>query len=252
MDQTLGVKIPSLVFNGILMVHSIILWGTGAFYLILGVLLYHILGNLYIGKEGLENSTAFLYMCITFGIILIAASFITNFIVIHPSLHRFCFLCVIYLVVIAFITIHYAIGKYSTPFLREAMKKGFVHVMKNFNAEHVINNHLNALQQNMECCGSYNFTSWFDTAWAGGVARVPPSCCKNLAQCHNLQPLIVNDIFTKGCFRPIDAVTLVLQVALLSIFLGTIVTQIAATLCGVIMAIRHKKMHEITSVIPLF
>lgn len=58
-------------------------------------------------------------------------------------------LCLVYLGVILFIVVHYANGKYAAPFLKEAMKEGIEHVMDNFNAEHTLNNHLNAFQANV-------------------------------------------------------------------------------------------------------
>lgn len=52
----------------------------------------------------------------------------------------------------------------------------------------------------LKCCGAKNYKDWFETTWAGGRLEVPASCCIDLKQCHNLEPVMVDDIYKEVIF----------------------------------------------------
>ncbi|XP_074493825.1 tetraspanin 36 [Sebastes fasciatus] len=55
------------------------------------------------------------------------------------------------------------------------------------------------LQNQLQCCGVMNYTSWSNTSWyKSHNDTVPPSCCKNSTQCTGRpdQPNLLN---TQGC-----------------------------------------------------
>ncbi|RVE68104.1 hypothetical protein OJAV_G00088420 [Oryzias javanicus] len=62
------------------------------------------------------------------------------------------------------------------------------------------------LQQQLECCGVLNYTSWMNTAWFASHNRsVPTSCCRsNVTQCTGSLDQL-NLIYTEGCEVKLDA-----------------------------------------------
>lgn len=56
---------------------------------------------------------------------------------------------------------------------------------------------IDVLQSSIKCCGSQNFTEWFNTSWAKGQNKVPKSCCikKNSCINENLNVSNATDIY---------------------------------------------------------
>lgn len=61
---------------------------------------------------------------------------------------------------------------------------------------------IDILQSNIKCCGSQNYTDWFQTPWAKNSSRVPESCCVAKMNCTNLHidERNVTGIYQVGCF----------------------------------------------------
>lgn len=66
---------------------------------------------------------------------------------------------------------------------------------------------IDLMQTHLECCGSHNYTDWFDSVWAGHQNNVPLSCCINQApgQCvHEHLSDNLTSIYTKGCYQKVS------------------------------------------------
>lgn len=59
---------------------------------------------------------------------------------------------------------------------------------------------IDMIQKHFECCGSTNYTDWFQTMWGKQLRRVPESCCKNPNCTHtNLPDTNATTIYEEGC-----------------------------------------------------
>ncbi|CAF0913266.1 unnamed protein product [Brachionus calyciflorus] len=64
------------------------------------------------------------------------------------------------------------------------------------------------LQMSIKCCGSENYTDWFNTQWANQEKRVPKSCCIKKQACVNegLETSAnATDIYQKGCYAKVES-----------------------------------------------
>lgn len=61
---------------------------------------------------------------------------------------------------------------------------------------------LDLLQANIKCCGSHNYTDWFQARWANNSMRVPESCCMSKVNCTNTDIDVKNvtGIYQIGCY----------------------------------------------------
>lgn len=64
----------------------------------------------------------------------------------------------------------------------------------------VLNINLSHIHFQLKCCGAKNYKDWFETTWASGRMEVPASCCIDVMQCHNLEPVMVDDIYLEVTF----------------------------------------------------
>jgi len=64
-------------------------------------------------------------------------------------------------------------------------------------------NAIDLIQRKMKCCGSNNYTDWFEVEWSKNMHRVPVSCCLDAKNCTSMSdrvPAEPTDIYTQGCF----------------------------------------------------
>ncbi|XP_002736204.1 tetraspanin-3-like [Saccoglossus kowalevskii] len=57
------------------------------------------------------------------------------------------------------------------------------------------------MQEELKCCGVYNYTDWKDTDYFKKTKTVPTSCCKNTTDCTgSLAPTETDKLYQDGCF----------------------------------------------------
>jgi len=82
--------------------------------------------------------------------------------------------------------------------VENSLKVGIAKSMENYaNDKAAMDN----LQSNFKCCGSSNYSDWFNTMWFNSTRSVPVSCCLNRTQCRNTEPIVASDLFEIGCFQ---------------------------------------------------
>lgn len=61
---------------------------------------------------------------------------------------------------------------------------------------------IDILQSKIKCCGSVNYTDWFQTNWANNTHQVPISCCKPAMNCTGeiIDQKNVTNIYQVGCY----------------------------------------------------
>jgi len=78
-------------------------------------------------------------------------------------------------------------------------KAGVVRLMNTYPNETAS---IDILQANIKCCGSENYTEWFEPKWANNTKKVPESCCMVKLNCthENLEDNSnAADIYQIGC-----------------------------------------------------
>ncbi|GIY65993.1 uncharacterized protein CDAR_454101 [Caerostris darwini] len=171
--------------------------GQGALFLFYGVLVHHLLKNFFLDDFGLKAAGTITYLSMGVGTFLVLVSFVTNFVIMFPSTRNYGLLAIVFGCTLLFTIMFCIIGFFYTPNVNGALRVGFRQIMKNYNARSQINIYINGIHTQLKCCGSDDYTSWFQTTWAAGQIQVPESCCKRLKQCHNLEPLVISDIYEK-------------------------------------------------------
>lgn len=78
------------------------------------------------------------------------------------------------------------------------LKTGIERSIANYTAD---SESIDLLQSTIHCCGSLDYTDWFATQWADSKKSVPKSCCIDSANCANIDPMNVTQIYTKGCYK---------------------------------------------------
>lgn len=88
---------------------------------------------------------------------------------------------------------------------KSTLKEGIERSMNNYKNE---TKPIDVLQTSIKCCGSENYTDWFNTPWAEGQKKVPTSCCVKTNECkqEDLNPLNVTFINQQGCFAKVDKI----------------------------------------------
>ncbi|XP_068732808.1 CD63 antigen-like [Montipora capricornis] len=107
------------------------------------------------------------------------------------------------------------------------------------------------LQKELKCCGSRNYTDWFDKDWSTGVSSnnsVPQSCCvKQETNCNVNVTSHPHTIFQKGCYE--TAVTLFEDELLVigGVALGIALFQLlgVALSCCLASSLQHSSKYEL-------
>ncbi|GFR27523.1 uncharacterized protein TNCT_584961 [Trichonephila clavata] len=202
-------------------------------------------------KFGLNTAGNIAYLSLAVGITLLLVSFSINFVIMYPSMMNYGLLAAVFGCTLVFVVIFCIIGFYYTPHLNGAMRVGFSKIMQNYNARSEKNIYLDGIQEQIKCCGTDNYMSWFQTSWADGKRIVPASCCKNLKFCHNLEPLIVTDIYEKGCFKVFDNYSAIVDGSYIGTIIGSLAIQFLAIASAIKMALRYRTIRLLDSVLPM-
>jgi len=83
--------------------------------------------------------------------------------------------------------------------IESTFKTGVDKLIQSYPAE---SESIDILQANIRCCGSTNYTDWFETKWANSTNRVPKSCCMSKTNCtfEDIDTKNVTGIYQTGCF----------------------------------------------------
>ncbi|XP_048360346.1 tetraspanin-3-like [Sphaerodactylus townsendi] len=66
------------------------------------------------------------------------------------------------------------------------------------------NEAVDAIQQQLECCGIYNYTDWFVLALPSQLQRGPKSCCKEVASDCTDNASLPETLFEEGCLSKLE------------------------------------------------
>jgi len=97
------------------------------------------------------------------------------------------------------VSLAFAISRSS---LEKELKVGIEEAMFNYDKDVSSRESMNALQLNIQCCGTTRFVDWFNTTFANGVQTVPDSCCK-VSGCkrNNMEAADTTGINEEGCYK---------------------------------------------------
>lgn len=87
-----------------------------------------------------------------------------------------------------------------------------------------------AIQKDMECCGSRNNTDWLRNEYLNQTSSTPDSCCKTVVPAcgdHQANPIPADKVYTKGCSGKVSD----------SVFSNVVAVGGAAVAIGILMLI---------------
>lgn len=82
--------------------------------------------------------------------------------------------------------------------VEESLRVGISKSMENYVKDKVA---MDRLQSTLKCCGSSNYSDWFNTPFYNQTQSVPLSCCINATSCHNTEPIDALNLFDRGCWQ---------------------------------------------------
>ncbi|XP_076343995.1 tetraspanin-7-like isoform X2 [Tachypleus tridentatus] len=177
-----------------LMVFNFIFWLTGIGILVIGVWMKVSLYQFLQLSDEYNNSAP--YVFIGTGAAIIVVGFLACCCTVKgkPSL-LYLFSC--FLALVFMLELGAAISGYI---FRGKLHAGFKYGLKDAlnkykGSDNLHDKDLDRLQSTLHCCGVFNYTDWFHTAWSEKAEAVPPSCCKTLKNCNNTPLTNVTHIF---------------------------------------------------------
>ncbi|KAM3940540.1 tetraspanin-36-like [Leptodactylus fuscus] len=115
------------------------------------------------------------------------------------------------------------------------LKKNMVILFQKYNGGNLESSAIDFIQEELQCCGIQNYTSWQNTTWFLANHTVPLSCCKrNETDCQGKLDAS-NKIYTEGCEVKLeDVVHKVLGISLVVILVIAILELLALiSLCAI-------------------
>jgi hypothetical protein len=177
-------------------------------FISIGLITAGVLGIMYLRKFFTveENLNIYIPAILIFsGTLLGITSFIINFC--DPQKHMFGYYTYSLVQIISFWGLVLAVILFfnKKEFIEHSFKTGFLKSVQNYSDFEI---EIDFVQTNFECCGSNNYTDYFNTSWAEGLYKVPKSCCNtNEKFCINIfvNPLKPgDDIYKEGCSAKFD------------------------------------------------
>ncbi|GIX98980.1 uncharacterized protein CEXT_753441 [Caerostris extrusa] len=224
--------------------------GPGCSFPFYGVLVYHLLNNFFLDDFGLHAAGTITYLSMSVGTFLVLVSFVTNFVIMFPSTRNY--------------GLFSSVARHSFwlhPVIHDHVlhHRILLHPQRERSVARRISPNHEELQRQKPDQHLYKWNSHTTTTIQAGFKRrgqlgkiqVPESCCKRLKQCHNLEPLVISDIYEKGCFRVFDNYSKIVDGSYIGTIVGSIVIQSLAIVAAIKMALRYKAIRVIDSVLPM-
>ncbi|XP_075049845.1 tetraspanin-36-like [Mixophyes fleayi] len=116
-----------------------------------------------------------------------------------------CFMCLISIILAAGV-VALILGLVYKEKIDPELQKNMDALFKKFDGKNVESSAVDFIQEELQCCGVNNYTSWQNTTWLQVNGSVPLSCCrKNVTDCQGKLDAL-DKIYTEGCEAKLQTV----------------------------------------------
>ncbi|XP_039606329.1 tetraspanin 36 [Polypterus senegalus] len=186
--------------KSILLLLSLIFWAAGAVLAYVGSYVFTSYKNY---DHFLEDKYTLLPAVVILGVavVMFIIGIIGCIATLKESTFGLGFFFVIVFIIFAAEVAAFVLGIVYRGKVKDDIEKSMTEVFNKYDGQNPESRAVDYLQEQVQCCGIYNYTDWLSLPWHNGTRNntVPLTCCKhNVANCTGRldQP---DDLYTEGC-----------------------------------------------------